>query len=223
MAASNKTIRDAAVLLRSLPATQRGQLLDRLDLNQAAAVAAAMNELDELDDAEQATVVREFAGARIAPRKDDDSRTAAPFEFLHDLDTDSLLDLIGDEHPQTIALVLSYLPPLQAGPVLAGLSGEQQFLVVCRIATMSDAAPEIVGDVENALKRRMFGVHERPAVEPGVASAVRILNAMEPAAERKLLAALSETDPRLVGEIRRAMFGADVAVNTDWSMADAAS
>jgi flagellar motor switch protein FliG len=220
MAAPKKTIRDAAVLLRSLPATQRVQLLDRLDLNQAAAVAAAMNELDELDDAEQKAVVQEFSGARSVPQKNRDPQTAAPFEFLHDLDTDALLGLIGDEHPQTIAFVLSYLPPLQAGPVLAGLSAEQQFLVVCRIATMSDADPAIVGDVENALKRRMFGVHERSAVEPGVASAVKILNAMEPAAERKLLAALTETDPRLVGEIRRAMFGADVTANADWSMAD---
>lgn len=217
-----KTVRDAAILLRSLPAMQRSQLVDKLEPAQAAAVAAAMNELDEVGRGEQNAVVREFARVRIANSGDDGRTIPTPFEFLGDLDADALLDLIADEHPQTIALVLSHIPSVQAGPVLAGLSAEQQFAVVCRLATMGEADPDVVRDVENALRRQLFGEHDRPVVDPNVASAVRILNAMEPAAERRLLAALSEADPRLVARIRRAMFGVDVAVNEDWSAAEAA-
>ena len=201
---------------------QRSQLVDKLEPAQAAAVAAAMNELDEVGRGEQNAVVREFARVRIANSGDDGRTIPTPFEFLGDLDADALLDLIADEHPQTIALVLSHIPSVQAGPVLAGLSAEQQFAVVCRLATMGEADPDVVRDVENALRRQLFGEHDRPVVDPNVASAVRILNAMEPAAERRLLAALSEADPRLVARIRRAMFGVDVAVNEDWSAAEAA-
>ena len=120
------------------------------------------------------------------------------------------------EHPQAIALVLSYLPPQQAAALLAELTPEEQFSVVCRIATMGEASPEVVRDVENGLKRRSRRAVGRPTGNRGVAHVVRILNVMEPAAERRLLGKLAEADPQLVREIRRAMFGVDVAACEEW-------
>ena len=87
---------------------------------------------------------------------------------------------------------------------------------------MSEPSPEVVRDVENGLKRRLSAAIGRPTGNRGVASVVRMLNVMEPAAERRLLGKLAEADPQLVREIRRAMFGVDVAACEEWDVAEAA-
>ena len=222
MATLNKDLRKAAVLLRCLPSEQRMRLLGRLDSQQAAAVTAELNGLGEVSDVEQEAVVREFAAPSV--RRVDHVRLAktGPFQFLHDLATDALRDLVADEHPQAVALVLSYLPPQQAAALLAELTPEQQFSVVCRIATMNEASPEVVRDVASGLKRRRSAAISRPTGNRGVAQVVKILNVMEPAAERKLLGSLAEADPQLVREIRRVMLGVDVAACEEWDMAEAA-
>ena len=197
-------------------------MLGRLDSQQAAAVTAELNGLGEVSGDEQEAVVREFAGPSVARLDHGRPAKTAPFQFLHDLSTDALRDLVAGEHPQAIALVLSYLPPQQAAALLAELTPEEQFSVVCRIATMSEASPEVVRDVANGLKRRRSAAVGRPAGNRGVAQVVRILNVMEPAAERRLLGKLAEADPQLVREIRRVMLGVDVAACEEWEMAEAA-
>ena len=165
---------------------------------------------------------REFAEAgpvelcRRPPEK------TAPFQFLHDLETDALLELIADEQPQTVALILSCVPPQQAAAVLAGLTIEDQISLVCRIATVGAASPEVVRDVENALMRRLCAPGGGSTENRGVASLVRILNSMSPPVERRLLASLSETAPQFVQEIRRAMFGVDVAAGEEQDARSAA-
>jgi flagellar motor switch protein FliG len=222
MTTARDGLRKAAVLLASLPTEQRAQLLGRLELRQAAAVTAEIDKLREVTGAEQEIVAREFAQANAARHARRQTAGAAPFRFLHDLDSDALLDLIADEHPQTIAMVLSHLPPRQAAAVLAGLTPEGQLSVVCRIATTDEVAPEVVRDVEQGLKRRLSGAIDPPTGNRGVAGVIKMLNVMEPATERRLLGDLAEAAPELVREIRRAMFGDDAAASEEWSMAEAA-
>ncbi len=222
MANPSISLRKAAVLLLSLPKGQVAELLNRLEPRQAAAVTAEMTGLREVGGVEQEAVAREFAGASVACLAERQPRRATPFQFLHDLQSDAVLDLIADEHPQTIALVLSYLPSRQAAAVLAELTPERQLSVVSRIATIGQTSQEVVGDVERGLKRRLSGATARPAGNRGVASVVRILNLMAPAVERRLLGKLAETDQQLVWEIRRAMFGADVAACDSWDVAEVA-
>ena len=204
-------LRKAAVVLLSLSKRLRTRLLTQLDPRQAAAVAAEMNRLQQVGDAERETAIREFVGdgedrlgRRGAPRD-------TPLRFLHDLDIDTLLDLIADEHPQTVAFVLSCLPPRQAAAALAELPPDAQFSVVCRIATMNQPSPTVVQDVERGLQQRLSGRSATPTADNRIANVVRILNVMEPAAERRLLGDLAEADPELVRDIRRVMFGVDVA------------
>jgi flagellar motor switch protein FliG len=216
-------LRKAAVLLQILSKEQATALLGKLEPEQAAAVTAEMSGLAEVDETERDTVTREFAqaGGQQARRRQAVNRV--PFEFLHDLDGHALLDLMADEHPQTIALVLSCLSPSQAAGVIAELTPDQQLSVVCRIATMSEPSPEAIQDVEQGLHRRMFGAPRRAASHCGVSSVIRMLNVMEPATERKLLSDLAETAPELVQEIRRVMFGVNVPVYGPGDLAKAAS
>jgi flagellar motor switch protein FliG len=222
MAILQENLRKAAVLLLSLPKEQAQRLLGKLEPQQAATVVSEMDGLGEVVAVEQEAVAREFAEAGTARPGNRRPKQAAPFRFLHNLQDDALLRLIADEHPQTIALILSCLPPHQAAEVLAGLTPAQQFSIVCRIATMSTASPEVVRDVEKGLKLRFDGAHGRSTGNGGVASVVKILNVMEPAVERRLLEKLTDADPQLVRDIRRAMFGADVAACEEWNVTGAA-
>lgn len=208
----NSNLRKAAVLLLSLPYQERSQLLGRLEPGQTAAVAAAMNGLGEVGVAEREAVLREFVAASpIEPSRRRAERTV-PFQFLHDLQTDALLDLIADEQPQTVALILSCVPAQQAAAVLGSLTIEDQTALACRIATVGAASPEVISDVESALRRRLDAPQSGLAQQRGVSSLVRILNMMSPAVERRLLASLSEAAPQLVSELRQAMFGVDAVI-----------
>jgi flagellar motor switch protein FliG len=212
MATAN--VRKAAVLLLSLPQGQSAALLGRLEPDQAAAVSAAMGGIREVGGAEQEAVAREFAAAA--------GTAIAPFQFLHDCQSDVLLDAIADEQPQTIAIILSHLPPRQAAAVLTGLPPEKQVSVVCRIAAIGEISPAVLRDLENGLRHRLFGASGRPVDSRCVASVVRMLNVMRPASERRLLSALAEADPPLLRQIRRTMFGVDVAACGDRDLVEAA-
>ena len=208
---STSDLRKAAVVLLSLSKRLRTRLLTQLDPHQAAAVTAEMNRLREVGNAEQEAAMCEFVGAGEDCLDRRRTPQDAPLRFLHDLDIDTLLDLIADEHPQTVALVFSHLPPRQAAAALAELPPDGQLLVVHRIATMNQPSPEVVRDVERGLQQRLSGRSVSPTGTDRIADVVKILNVMEPAAERRLLSDLAEADPGLVRDIRRVMFGVDVA------------
>jgi flagellar motor switch protein FliG len=211
MATPTANLRRAAVALLSLPSAQRARLLGRLEPRLATAVTAEMNGLKHVGGAEQAAVVREFARARAARSAKRRPERTTPFQFLYDLPNDALLRLIAGEHPQTIAIILSYLPPRQAARALAELTPEQQLSAICRIATMTAVGPEIVCDLESGLNRRLTRTAGRSAGNRGVRGVVKMLHLLPPATERGLLGRLADADPPLVQEIRRAMFGFDAA------------
>lgn len=67
-----------------------------------------------------------------------------PFEFIRKTDSSQLLNFIQDEHPQTIALILSYLPASQASMVVGSLAPEKQADVAKRIALMDRTSPDVI-------------------------------------------------------------------------------
>ena len=77
-----------------------------------------------------------------------------PFEFIRKADPNQLLNYIQNEHPQTIALILSYLKPSQAGQILSSLPQEKQAEVAKRIATMDRTSPDIIKEIERVLENK---------------------------------------------------------------------
>lgn len=63
------------------------------------------------------------------------------------------MNFIQQEHPQTMALILSYLDPVQAGQILSELNPEVQAEVARRIAVMDRTSPEIINEVERVLEQ----------------------------------------------------------------------
>ena len=117
------------------------------------------------------------------------------------------LTFIIDEHPQTIALILSHLPPQYGAEIIAGLPSDRQLAVIRRVATMGQTNPEIIQEVERGLEVRMSSVMSQQFEKAGgVPTVAEILNVTDRATERNLLENLAQEDPDLVEEIRRLMF-----------------
>lgn len=132
---------------------------------------------------------------------------STPFDFLRKTDPVQLLSSIQSEHPQTIALILAYLPPDDAAQVLAGLPPELQIDVSKRIATMDRTSPEMVREVERVIEQKLSTVLSTELTQVGgLETLVEVLNRVDRSTEKAILENLDETDPELAEEIKKKMF-----------------
>ncbi len=130
-----------------------------------------------------------------------------PFEFVRKTDASQLLNFIQDEHPQTIALILSYLAPGQAAMLISALPQEKQADVARRIAVMDRTSPEIIKEVENVLESKLSSlVNQDYTIIGGVDAVVEILNAVDRGTEKHIMESLEIEEPELADEIRKKMF-----------------
>jgi len=119
-----------------------------------------------------------------------------------------LLTFLGDEHPQTIALVLAHLSPQQSAIILSGCNQALQADIAHRIAVMERTSPDIIRIVERELDRRMstvIGAQELSSVG-GVTPLVAIINRADRSTERMILEGLETVDRELAEQVRAQMF-----------------
>ncbi|NLO48650.1 MAG: flagellar motor switch protein FliG [Clostridiales bacterium] len=130
-----------------------------------------------------------------------------PFDFIRRADASQILNVIHNEYPQTIALVLSYIEPKQAAAVLASLPADRQAEIVGRIANMGSTSPEYVKDAERILERKItsMGYTDQIAVG-GIDAIVGIINALDRSSEKNILESLDIHDSDLAEEIRKRLF-----------------
>ncbi len=130
-----------------------------------------------------------------------------PFEFIRKTDPSQLLNFIQDEHPQTIALILAYLPPQMASSVVSALAPEKQADVAKRIAQMDRTSPDVIKQVEKVLERKLSSlVNQDYTIVGGVDAIVAILNSVDRGTEKHIMETLEIEDPELADEIRKKMF-----------------
>ena len=130
-----------------------------------------------------------------------------PFEFIRKTDPTQLLNFIQDEHPQTIALILSYLPSAQSAQIISALPPEKQADVAKRIAMMDRTSPDVIQEVEAVLEKKLASlVNQDYTIAGGVDSIVEILNSVDRATEKHILETLEIEEPELTDEIRKKMF-----------------
>jgi flagellar motor switch protein FliG len=226
-------LHNAAVLLMSLPEDSAGQIMAKLDAKLVEKVSIEIARTRTVSADEQEQAIKEFAeanpsmgglggglelaksllqkalgnNAAAAITNIRQSIEAVPFGFLRNVDSQNLLTYIIDEHPQTIALIMSHLPASFSAEILAGLPEARRVSVVRRIATMGRTNPDIIREVEKGLERRMSSVMSQSFEHAGGVEAVaEMLNVSDRATERSLLEGLGSEDAELVEEIRRLMF-----------------
>ncbi len=130
-----------------------------------------------------------------------------PFEFVRKTDPSQLLNFIQDEHPQTIAMILSYMTAAQASMVIGALAPEKQADVAKRIAMMDRTSPDVIKEVEKVLERKLASlVNQDYTIVGGVDAIVNILNAVDRSTEKHIMESLEIEEPELADEIRKKMF-----------------
>ena len=130
-----------------------------------------------------------------------------PFEFVRKTDATQLLNFIQDEHPQTIALILSYLSAAQSALILSALPPDRQADVARRIAVMDRTSPDVIKEVEKVLESKVASlVNQDYTVIGGVDAVVEILNTVDRGTEKHIMETLEIEEPELADEIRKKMF-----------------
>lgn len=131
-----------------------------------------------------------------------------PFGIARKADSRQLLNIIANEHPQTIALILCYLQTDKAAQILSGLPQELQADVAKRIVTMSNTSPMVIEEVENILQKKLTNVIRSSDVGTtgGVQSLVEILGNVDRGTEKGILDELDRDDPELAEKVRENMF-----------------
>lgn len=130
-----------------------------------------------------------------------------PFEFARKTDASQLVNFIQNEHPQTIALILSYLKPSQAAMILRTLPPEMQADTARRIAIMDRASPEVVAEIEKEFEKRLSSVvSDDFTAVGGIDLIVDIINQVDRGTEKNIMENLEIEDPELAEVIKKRMF-----------------
>ncbi|PHJ13609.1 flagellar motor switch protein FliG [Fervidobacterium sp. SC_NGM5_G05] len=130
-----------------------------------------------------------------------------PFEFMRTADVVQIVNFLQSEHPQTIALVLSFLDPRTAAQVLGALPENLQIEVIKRISLLERASPDVVKEVEKLLEKKFAGVATQTmSAVGGLETAAEIMNSLDRSTEKTIMERLTYESPELAEEIRRRMF-----------------
>ncbi|NLH19135.1 MAG: flagellar motor switch protein FliG [Thermotogaceae bacterium] len=237
-------VRKASVLLLTLGTEKASRILKHMSDEDIERLTLELAKLEKVNDNEKKSVLTEFvtnfrarefmASGGIEYARDmlekavgvekaleilerlTSNLQVKPFDFLKKTDPMQLVNVLQNEHPQTIALILCYLLPKQAAQVIGSLPEGLKAEVVKRIAMLDKANPEVVREVERVLERKVSTfVTQDFAQVGGLDTVVEFMNSLDRATEKEILDKLSETDPELSEEIRRHMFVFEDVVKLD--------
>lgn len=139
-----------------------------------------------------------------------------PFEFLKKADPAQVLSFIQDEHPQTIALILAYMPVNNAAMILSKLPGELRADVAGRIAMMEQTPPEVIRRVEQVLEKKVSSILNQELTQAGGPKAlVDLLNRVDRSTERLIMESLQDNNPELADAVKNMMFVFEDIVQLD--------
>lgn len=234
----------AAVLLLTLGVESAAQIFKQLEDEEIEAITGEITRMKNVSAKASAAVIEEFqqmaraqeymstGGIRYAQdvlekalgknkasmiiERLQGLKGATFFTTLKKVDPRFLLDSVRQEHPQTIAVVLSHLDPKTSASVLGGLPQEVRTDVVIRIANMDKTNPDVIGEIEQILDHRLSSVlNQEVSISGGIKQVAEILNSMDRNSERGVFQVLQESDPSMADEIRKLMFTFDDVVRVD--------
>ena len=228
-------VRKAAVLLMSLSTEQAASMLRRLPDADVESILAEVATLGDVEPTTVDEVFAEFAtsasthrgatngGAELArtlllatvgaERAEELAQQMPslfghrPFEFLYALEPRLSAGFLADEHPQTIALVLSNISTDLAADLLRALPADFRRDVAVRIATLDRTSPEVVTLIEGHLAERFATITvDDQQVVGGISALVDLLSRSDDETEKAVVEGLREIDAALADRVRAAMF-----------------
>ncbi len=222
-------IRKAAILIAALDRKSADVVLDKMNAALAHLVRRAVVDLDDVDPEEERLVLDEFlrAGSREetkpagveldhGPARKPNAGAAPvarpaetspggdpPFRFLQEAEAEKLARLLAAERAQTIALVLSHLPPQRAGAVLVRFQPALQVDVLRRLVDLEETDPAILREIEQMLESRLAElVRMQRRRVAGLSAVAGILSASDPGVGMQILDTLNAYDRRLAERLK---------------------
>ena len=131
----------------------------------------------------------------------------ASLDILQKVDPQQLAKFIHNEHPQTIALVLSHLGASQAAALLISLPVELRADVALRMGNLDQISPEIVNKIAGVIGQKLQAIGEFSRESyGGIRAVAEMFNRLDSGASREILETIEEHNPNLVETIRHLMF-----------------
>ncbi len=130
-----------------------------------------------------------------------------PFAMLRKADTHQLANLLLNEHPQTVALIMCYIQPEKAADILSMFSNELQAEIAERIGVINRTSPKVIKKIETILQNKFSSTVDNDAENiGGVKTLVEILNSVDRTTEKNILSDLEKTQPELAELVKSNMF-----------------
>ncbi len=234
----------AAIFMMSLGEHSAAEVLKHMGPREVQKIGTAMAELSEVPKSSLNTVLGEFAGiiseqsaitvdtdafvrnVLVAALGEDKASglldriligsNSKGLESLKWMAPAAVADVVKDEHPQIIAIVLSYLESDHAAEVLGHLPERARPDVLMRIATLDGVAPAALTELNSVLEKQFTGTAStQTSGVGGVKVAASILNFVEQASEEAITEAINEHSANLAQEIQDQMFVFDNLVDVD--------
>jgi len=201
--------------ITSVKADQKQAILDEfMDMNKAkdfileGGIEYAKNLLSKAIGAQRAK--------GILDKVMEETQMYRPFSVLRKVEAKQLLNVIINEHPQTIALILCYVQSDKAAQIMAELPLDMQSEVSYRIATMSNISPMVIKEIEKVLSGKLSSVIRADStVVGGIESLVDILNQVDRTTEKNITEGLEREDVELAERIKNSMFVFEDIVTLD--------
>lgn len=139
-----------------------------------------------------------------------------PFSIARKADPRQLTNLLLNEHPQTVALIMCYLQPDKAAMVLSQFPSELQTDIAERLGTISSTSPTVIRRIEAIMEDKLSSIVDNDTENiGGVKALVEILNSVDRGTERNIISNLEETQPELAETIKLSLFIFEDIVNLD--------
>ncbi len=139
-----------------------------------------------------------------------------PFAILRKADTHQLANMLANEHPQTIALIMCYIQPDKAGNVLALFPHELQTEVAERIGVINRTSPAVIKKIESVVQSKFSSIIESDSENiGGMKALVEILNSVDRTTEKNIISDLEKTQPELAEIIKANLFVFEDIVTLD--------
>ena len=131
----------------------------------------------------------------------------ASLELLQKVDPQQLAKFIHNEHPQTIALVLSHLNASQAAALLVSLPAQIRADVALRMGNLDQISPEIVNKIASVIGQKLQAIGEFSRESyGGIRAVAEMFNRLDSVTSREILDVIEPQNPNLVETIRHLMF-----------------
>src|SRR5687768_856977 len=226
----------AAILLLSLGEAEATEVMKHMGAKDVQRIGAAMTQLQNISRQEVTDVLSEFTqkleghtslgvGVDDYLRKvlitalgEDKAggvidrilfgRSSKGLEALKWMDSRQVAELIRQEHPQIISIVLAYLDADQSAEVMAQFPEWLRADVIMRIATLDGIQPSALHELDEVIEKQFAGKTGalKTSVIGGIKTAAQIMNYMDSSQESALIDSIRKVDDALGGKIQDLMF-----------------